>query len=124
MKMKNINGNPTVMLDTKDLNIVMSCPNCGANSNRIVHGNKKWKCLDCFKSFKVPNIVNWNNSNIENIKTFETSTNLDIVPDSELNKFLDDLPNKGVPEIKNIPEGTITDSEEIKNIIQQYKKYT
>lgn len=109
--MKNIKVNPTLIVDTNDLNIIMSCPHCGAKSDRIIHGTKKLKCLECHKSFKKPNIIGKDSTNIKNIKTFN-NTGIEqpiplenIVPNKELNSFLDKLPNRGVPLITDFPKG-------------------
>lgn len=64
-------GNIKAELKIEDLGMKFVCIYCGSGGNRIIKGNKKWKCLDCFKSFKKPKVVGSDSSNIPNIKTFK-----------------------------------------------------
>jgi hypothetical protein len=113
-EMKNIKGNPTLVLDANDLNIKRSCPYCGAGNDRIIYNGKDWKCLDCFKSFKKPNIVGKNTSTISNIKLFNDLPKPsidDLVGNSDINN------EEGL-------KALITDSREIENFVATEKNET
>lgn len=119
-------NNNTIKNDV--MNIKIMCPFCKVNVDRLVKGNKKFKCLDCFKSFKKPLIINIGSDNINNIKTFTNSTIekdaefKDVAIDPELNKTLDTLSNNVTPPITLTQENPITceavltNSNEIDNV--------
>lgn len=105
----------TKQINTNDLNTVLSCPHCGAGNNRIIHGGKKWKCLECFKSFKTPKIVKTVASNIQNIT----------VPPKIDDIILNELSNSPSIDMLSVDkEGNnplITSSKEIENFIKTEK---
>ena len=76
--MKNIGCFSTIetLETTNNLNIIMWCPHC--ESNEIIHGTKKWKCIECHKSFKKPKIIGNHTSAYKN-KALVLPTNDDEV---------------------------------------------
>lgn len=97
-------------------NVVKKCPEC--ESERIIKGTKKWKCMDCHKSFKVPN-----HFKIIEQEVKECETELNLKDNKDLQEF---IINK-VPSIDALTidkEGNnslITNSKEIENMIQTEK---
>lgn len=116
-------NNEHQMNNTQPINIKIYCPYCNTESYRLVRGNKKWKCLDCHKSFKTPKIENLSINNTQShieatsVTVPQTTEFKDIIPDPELNTILDKLPNGGTPLINDtIPESLITNSKDIETI--------
>ncbi len=113
-------------INTNNLNTIMLCPHC--ESNEVIHGTKKWKCMECHKSFKKPKTTK-NASTIPNIKTFDGVIENEVTPITppELVDSLNRLLNSGGPSINMLhvdEEGNnplITNSKEIENFITTEK---